>query len=161
MARQQTQTVVDSDVFGNKEDWGEDYYGQQVMKMAEEWEQRDPKRSEGLGKDITAWRRRQKTPYDKPHPMEQRPVKLAPFPTDRETLRVPLRADRHVVVQSFRDRVYVNIREFYRHDVTKKWLPGKKGINLTMEDWNALMEASSKIDEAVQGLYRTVQEKTD
>ena len=89
MARQQTQTVVESDVFGNKEDWGEDYYGQQVMKMAAEWEQRDPKRSEGLGKEITAWRHRQATPYDKPHPMEQRPVKLAPFPTDRETLRVP------------------------------------------------------------------------
>ena len=161
MARQQTQTVVETDVFGHKEDWGEDYYRQQVMKMAEEWEQRDHKESGGLGKDIKAWRYRQATPYAKSHPMEQRPVKLAPFPTDRQTLRVPLRADRHVVVQSFRDKVYVNIREFYLHDVTKKWLPGKKGINLTLEDWNALMEASSKVDEAVQGFYRTVQEKTN
>ena len=131
------------------------------MKMAKDWERDVKSQKEGLGKDITAWRHRQKTPYDKPHPMEQRPLKLAPFPTDRETLRVPLRADRHVVVQSFRDRVNVNIREFYRHDVTKKWLNGKKGINLTVEDWNALMEASSKINEAVQGLYRTVQEKTE
>ena len=162
MARQQP--VVETDVFGNKEDWGkdDDYYAQQVMKMPEEWEQPDHKDSGGLGKDIRAWRRRQKTPYDKPHPMEQRPVtKLPPFPTDRETLRVPLRADRHVVVQSFRDKVYVNIREFYKHDVTKKWLPGKKGINMTMEDWNALMEASTKIDEAVQGLYRTIEERTE
>ena len=39
MARQQSQTVVESDVFGNKEDLGEDYYGQQVMKMTEEWDQ--------------------------------------------------------------------------------------------------------------------------
>ena len=93
--------------------------------------------------------------------MEQRLVKLAPFPTDRERLRVPLRADRHVVVQCFRDRVYVNIREFYRHDVTKKWLLGKKGINLSLEDWNALVEASSKIDEAVQGLHSAIQEKTE
>ena len=94
--------------------------------------------------------------------MEQRPVtKLPPFPTDRETLRVPLRADRHVVVQSFRDKVYVNVREFYRHDVTKKWLPGKKGINLTLEDWNALTDASSKIDEAVQDLHRTIQDRTE
>ena len=164
MAHQQTQTVVETDVFGNKEDWGEDddYYNQQLTKMTEEWEQRVHKGSEGLGKDIKAWRRRQNTPYAKPHPMEQRSVtKLPPFPTDRERLRVPLRADRHVVVQSFRDKVYVNIREFYRHDVTKKWLPGKKGINLTLEDWNALMEASSKIDEAVQGLHRTVQERTE
>ena len=115
-------------MFGNKKDWGEDddYYGRQVMKMAEEWEQRDHKENGGLGKDIKTWRRRQTTPYAKPHPMEQRPVKLAPFPTDRETLRVPLRADRHVVVQSFRDKVYVNIREFYWHDVTKKWLPEER-----------------------------------
>ena len=85
MARQQTQPVVETDVLGNKEDWGEDYYGRQVKKMAKEWEQRDHKESEGLGKDITAWRRRQKTPYDKPHPMEQRPVKLAPFPGNVES----------------------------------------------------------------------------
>ena len=163
MARQQTQTVVETNVFGNKEDWGEDdaYYGQQLMKMAEEWEQCDHKGSEGLGKDIKAWRRRQNTPYAKPHPMEQRPVtKLPPFPTDRETLRVPLRGDRHVVVQAFRDKVYVNIREFYRFEGTKKWLPGKKGINLTLEDWNALMEASTKIDEAAQNLNRSVQDRT-
>ena len=162
MARQQT--VIESDVFGNKEDWREadGYYSEQLTKMAEDWEQRDHKGIEGLGKDIKAWRRRQNTPYDKPHLMEQRPVtKLPPLPTDRETLRVPLRADRHVVVQSFRDKVYVNIREFNRHDVTKKWLPGKKGINLTLEDWNVLMEAASKIGEAVQGLHRTVQEKTE
>ena len=88
--------------------------------------------------------------------MEQRPVtKLPPLPTDRETLRLPLHADHHVVVQSFRDKVYVNIREFYLHEGTKKWLPGKKGINLTLEDWNVLMEASTRIDEAVQILYRT------
>ena len=68
--------------------------------------------------------------------------------------------------QHFRLRTRVNflllnIREFYRHDVTKKWLPGKKGINLTLEDWNALMEASTKIDEAVQGLHRTVEERIE
>ena len=159
MAYQPTQT----DVFGNNEDWGEDndYYDQRLTKMAEDWERDVKLQKEGLGKDIKAWRYRQTTPYAKPHPREQHPVKLAPFPTDRETMRVPLRADRHVVVQSFRDKVYVNIREFYRHDVTKKWLPGKKGINLTMEDWNALAEASTKIDEAVQALYQSVQDRTE
>ena len=165
-----TQTTIETDVFGNKEDWGEDqhyYYGQQVTKMAEEWKQdekpqKESRRIEGLGKDIKTWRRRQTTSYAKPHPMEQRPVtKLPSFPTDRETLRVPLRADRHVVVQSFRDKVYVNIREFYRHEGTKKWLPRKKGINLTMEDSNALMEAATKIDEAVQALYQSVQDRTE
>ena len=50
MVRQQTHPAVETDVFRNKEDWGENYYGQQVMKMAEEWEQRDHKESGGLGK---------------------------------------------------------------------------------------------------------------
>ena len=50
MVRHQTHPAVETDVFGNKEDWGENYYGQQVMKMAEEWEQRDHKESGGLGK---------------------------------------------------------------------------------------------------------------
>ena len=55
-----TQTTIETDVFGNKEDWGEDpdyYYGQQVTKMAEKWErdekpQKESRRIEGLGKDI-------------------------------------------------------------------------------------------------------------
>ena len=119
MAHQPTQTIEETDVFGNNEDWGEDndYYDQRLTKMSEDWERDVKPQKEGLGKDIKAWRYRQTTPYAKPHPREQHPVKLAPFPTDRETMRVPLRADRHVVVQSFRDKVYVNIREFYRHDV--------------------------------------------
>ena len=137
MASQQTQSAAGANAFGNEEDWGEDgdYYNGQPGKM-----------TGGLGKDIKAWRRRQ----NPPHPMEQRPYKLAPLATDRETLRVPLRADRHVVVQSFRGKAYVNIREFYRHEVATKWLPGKKGINMSVEDWNALMHAASKIDEAVR-----------
>ena len=153
MASQQTQSAVETNVFGNEEDWGEDgaYYNDQLLNMSKSWEENTPgKMKGGLGKDIKAWRHRQTTARSKPHPMEQRPFKLAPLPTDRETLRVPLRADRHVVVQSFRGKAYVNIREFYRHEVATKWLPGKKGINMSVEDWNALMHAASKIDEAVR-----------
>ena len=100
-----------------------------------------------------SWRRRQNTPNNKLHPMEQRPVKLAPFPTDRERLRVSLRADRHVVVQSFRDRVYLNIREFYQHDGTKKWLPRKKGINMILEDWKP-RQRSTKLFKCFITLYK-------
>ena len=73
MVLQQTQTVLETDVFGKREDWGEGYYNQRLMKMAAKWEQEDHKGSEGLMKDIRAWSRRQNTPYDKPHPMKQRP----------------------------------------------------------------------------------------
>ena len=82
-------------------------------------------------------------------------------------MRVPLRTDHHhghVVVQFFsRDKIYVNIQEFYRHDLTKKWMPGKKDINLTLANWNVLMDASTnlKIYEAVQGLDRAIQEKAE
>ena len=144
----------ETNVLGNEGDWGEDggsYYREQLAKMAGD----DPpptKRREGLGKDIRTYRMRQ-SPM---HPREQRPIpaprKLPPLPTDRQMLRVPLREDRHVVVQTFRDNVYVNIREYYRDDGDQKWLPGKKGINLTLDDWNALKEASAKIDSTVQAL---------
>ena len=139
-----------TNVYGNEDDYY--YYPQQLAKMTEAWDKPPlTKRKEGLGKDIRTYRIRQ-NPI---HPREQRPIpaprKLPPLPTDREMLRVPLREDRHVVVQTFRD-VYVNIREFYRHDVTQKWLPGKKGINLSVDDWNALKEVSAKIDSAVQAL---------
>ena len=45
--------------------------------------------------------------------------------------------------------------------VARKKKKKKKGINLTLEDWNVLMEASSKIDEAVQGHHSAIQEKTE
>ena len=167
--RSHTDTVArkgewtETDVFGNKEDWGDDtYYNDQLVKMTREWD--GPKRQkndEGLGKDIRTWRKRQ----NPVHPMEQRPirgpVKLAPFPTDRETLRVPIREDRHVVVQSFRDNVYVNIRDFYRDEVTHKWLPGKKGINMSLEDWNALTAALPKIDKAALRLQQNIWDRDE
>ncbi len=136
--------------YGNEGEWDDrSYYREQLAKMPKD----DPtKRKEGLGKDIRTYGMRQ-NPL---HPREQRPIpaprKLPPLPTDREMLRVPLREDRHVVVQTFRDKAYVNIREFYRDNDDQKWLPGKKGINLTLDDWNALKEASAKIDSALQAL---------
>ena len=50
-AHQPTQTVVETGIFGNNEDWGEDndYYGQQVMKMAEDWERDAKFQKRGLG----------------------------------------------------------------------------------------------------------------
>ena len=109
-----------------------------------------PKR-DGLGKDIRAWRKRRAL-YKRPHPMEQRPIK----PACIETFRVPISEgkDRQVVVRSFKGKIYVNIKDFSRHPVTQKWIPGKKGIDLSLEQWEALKDASQKIDGAIQKILK-------
>ena len=46
----------------------------------------------------------------------------------------------------------MNIRDFFRHSVTQKWISGKKGIDMLLEQWEAFKDALSKIDGAIQML---------
>jgi hypothetical protein len=150
-------------MIGGEDDAGVSYYNDQLAKMAEESD--SPKRQsalkngEGLGKDIRTWRKSQNPIY----PMEQRPIRgpAKPFPTDREMLRVPIRENRHIVVQSFKGKTYVNIRDFDYREAAQKWLPcyRKGGINLTEDDWNRLKDASPQIDSAVQALQQRNQDE--
>ncbi|CDP07218.1 unnamed protein product [Coffea canephora] len=55
--------------------------------------------------------------------------------------------NRRVSVRNWQGRVVVDIREFYVKD--GKQLPGKKGISLTMDQWNVLREHVDEIDKAV------------
>ncbi|XP_027181520.1 RNA polymerase II transcriptional coactivator KIWI-like [Coffea eugenioides] len=55
--------------------------------------------------------------------------------------------NRRVSVRNWQGRVVVDIREFYVKD--GKQLPGKKGISLTMDQWNLLREHVDEIDKAV------------
>ncbi|XP_035231482.1 activated RNA polymerase II transcriptional coactivator p15-like, partial [Stegodyphus dumicola] len=55
---------------------------------------------------------------------------------------------RYVSVREFRGKVMVDIREYYDADGELK--PGKKGICLNMEQWNALKEHIDDIDAAVK-----------
>ncbi|KAI2640270.1 ssDNA-binding transcriptional regulator [Xylaria nigripes] len=50
-----------------------------------------------------------------------------------------LSGNRRVVVQNFKGKTYVNIREYYEADGVLK--PGKKGIMLPLEQYNALLTA--------------------
>lgn len=49
----------------------------------------------------------------------------------------------------FKGKWYVMIREFYE-DEDGEMKPGKKGINLKLEEWNEIVEKINEIDEMVQ-----------
>ena len=55
--------------------------------------------------------------------------------------------NRRVAVRNWKGSIMVDIREFYVKD--GKQLPGRKGISLTMDQWNVLRNHVEEIDKAV------------
>ncbi|KAI1938301.1 hypothetical protein LOZ57_006370 [Ophidiomyces ophidiicola] len=55
---------------------------------------------------------------------------------------------RRVTVSSFRGKTMINIREYYEKD--GQHLPGKKGISLTLEQFNALIGILPDLEDAVR-----------
>ncbi|KAL5554910.1 hypothetical protein UlMin_037146 [Ulmus minor] len=55
--------------------------------------------------------------------------------------------NRRVAVRNWQGRIMVDIREFYVKD--GKQCPGKKGISLSMDQWNILRKHVDEIDRAV------------
>ncbi|XP_025411807.1 RNA polymerase II transcriptional coactivator [Sipha flava] len=58
--------------------------------------------------------------------------------------------NRFVKVREFRGKLFVDIREFYEKN--GELLPGKKGISLSMGQWNKLKEHIDDIQESVEKL---------
>ncbi|KAL5236037.1 hypothetical protein ACI65C_003447 [Semiaphis heraclei] len=58
--------------------------------------------------------------------------------------------NRFVKVREFRGKLFVDIREFYEKD--GNILPGKKGISLSIGQWNKLKELIDDIQESVEKL---------
>ncbi|XP_044758705.1 RNA polymerase II transcriptional coactivator [Coccinella septempunctata] len=56
--------------------------------------------------------------------------------------------NRFVKLSEFKGKWYVNIREFYEANGELK--PGKKGIMLTMEQWQKFKGMVGEIDEAIK-----------
>ncbi|CAK7354724.1 unnamed protein product [Dovyalis caffra] len=55
--------------------------------------------------------------------------------------------NRRVTVRNWRGKINVDIREFYPKD--GNFLPGKKGITLSLEQWNMLRDHVEEIDKAL------------
>ncbi|XP_060874838.1 RNA polymerase II transcriptional coactivator [Metopolophium dirhodum] len=58
--------------------------------------------------------------------------------------------NRFVKVREFRGKLFIDIREFYEKD--GETLPGKKGISLSVGQWNKLKEQIDDIQESVEKL---------
>jgi len=57
---------------------------------------------------------------------------------------------RSVTVKDFKGRCYVNLREYYMDKDSGDMRPGRKGIALSVEQWNKLKEHMDDIDKAVK-----------
>ncbi|KAI0434501.1 transcriptional Coactivator p15-domain-containing protein [Xylaria sp. FL1042] len=57
----------------------------------------------------------------------------------------PLSATRRVVIQNFKGKNYINLREYYS-DASGDLRPGKKGIMLTLEQYNDFLTAIPAIN---------------
>jgi len=66
---------------------------------------------------------------------------------------IDLGKKKRATVREFKGTVFLDIREYYGADDQEK--PGKKGISLTLEQWKALSESASEIDQ----LFSTLKKK--
>ncbi|KAG9457146.1 hypothetical protein H6P81_001654 [Aristolochia fimbriata] len=67
---------------------------------------------------------------------------------DTDTIVVcEISKNRKVSVRSWQGKVMVDIREFYVK--AGKEMPGKKGISLSLDQWNILRDHVTEIDKAV------------
>lgn len=66
---------------------------------------------------------------------------------------VDLGKKKRATIRSFKGIPLIDIREFYGADGDEK--PGKKGISLTLEQWEALKKCTSTLDE----LFATLKKK--
>ncbi|KAF7288671.1 Activated RNA polymerase II transcriptional coactivator [Mycena chlorophos] len=65
---------------------------------------------------------------------------------------VDLGKNKRVSVSTFKNTVLVDIREFYKDKETDEMKPGRKGISLTLEQYQQLKEMLDEVDALVEGV---------
>lgn len=78
--------------------------------------------------------------------------KPEPQQESSNALAVELDKKKQVTVRQFNGVSLVDIREFYLDKDTGEKKPGKKGISLTEEVWNKLLQLKDEINQALIGL---------
>ena len=71
---------------------------------------------------------------------------------ERKAVKFPIGGERFATVKAFKGVSYVNIREYYWNEVHSKMMAGKKGLNLTAEQWLQLMSHTNDINNALSKL---------
>ena len=79
---------------------------------------------------------------------------------DNSSKAFQLNKNRFVSISEFRGQVRVDIREFYFDDNGDR-RPGKKGISLSMDEWNKLKSHLPKIDKAIKGIDDSASDDSD
>ncbi|XP_002165392.1 RNA polymerase II transcriptional coactivator isoform X1 [Hydra vulgaris] len=62
----------------------------------------------------------------------------------------PLSKQRRVTVDEFRGKKLISIREYYTDKNSGEEKPGKKGISLTLEQWQELVKVVEAVNEALK-----------
>ncbi|KAH9387635.1 Ssb-c31ap [Tyrophagus putrescentiae] len=66
-----------------------------------------------------------------------------------EDKSIKLSNNRYLTVSQFKNRVRVDIREYYLNDEGER-KPGKKGISLSLEEWKKIVANMDKIKKAIK-----------
>ncbi|XP_022099669.1 activated RNA polymerase II transcriptional coactivator p15-like [Acanthaster planci] len=84
-------------------------------------------------------------------PKEKSPKKKKKMGDGPEDHMYPLSRQRFVSVREFRGKVLIDIREYYT-DNSGELKPGKKGISLTVEQWEKLKDSVDEVSNSVREL---------
>lgn len=60
---------------------------------------------------------------------------------------IDLGGKKFVTVREFKGKVLIDVREYYQKD--GQWLPGKKGISMSKEQYNTLKSVLDEVDAKV------------
>jgi hypothetical protein len=71
-------------------------------------------------------------------------------------LQIKSNDTRRITVSEFKGNTLISIREYYKDKESGVMRPGKKGIALTMEQWNALMAAAPLLEGVLKEKGETV-----